>query len=398
MSELESLSPGGADRKLDAKYLKQSLANLVQEAEAKWLHFSASRPPRARDTSGACLTAALVAESCLAVGNGKFSFSTQIMCIQLSRTLTPILVTEIVYAVGDSKAVFVRGDGTIEQLTYDHRSDNPAEKTRIIRAGGYVTRGYVFGMLQPSRSIGDYDVKSVKGNSKYPVLSWKPFVSSVALEEDDMATLKETRAAQVAPVQMKRRGRGRRLAKHRSSSDVVHFRATCKELGSSLQVPELSESTRRAADTKASKDGTSEETDNLAARFGSVSVGKSNVSPPKESGPVSAGTTVKASFFTEDNEKGFSAPSETAVEAPYDTGETMRKNCRFSIPPICALIMATDGVWDFMSVDHVVATVANEIHATGSAQQAASALADEAVANESTDDVTVSITWFRPEK
>lgn len=44
-------------------------------------------------------------------------------------------------------------------LSTDHCASNPGEKMRIVQNGGYVRYGRVAGLLEPSRSIGDTDMK-----------------------------------------------------------------------------------------------------------------------------------------------------------------------------------------------------------------------------------------------
>eukprot|EP01138_Halocafeteria_seosinensis_P005623 gb/GECG01005747.1/.p1 GENE.gb/GECG01005747.1/~~gb/GECG01005747.1/.p1 ORF type:complete len:441 (+),score=37.67 gb/GECG01005747.1/:1-1323(+) len=368
LHELEQLSADGQDPTSDAMHLKQAVANLIQESETSWMSHSSRPADRARDTSGACLTVALVGESYLSVGN-----------------------------VGDCKAVIVRADGTVEQLTYDHRSDNPAEKTRIIKAGGYVSRGYVFGMLQPSRSIGDFDVKSVKGrNPKYPVLSWKPFVSTAVITETDMATIKETRAAKMAPVPTKRRTANKRLTKYRSSSDVLNIGRYGKEASSRFNAPQPVESATAASLNNATgANDKPPDINSLAKQMENVSVGQRSSAPPSTASAASAASSIREPFFPDHTKHPSTAP--VAEDGPFDTCETIRRKCRFAIPPVCFLVLASDGVWDFMTIDHSVATIANELHSTMDPNSAAASLADEAVAQGSMDDVSVSVLWFRSE-
>ena len=60
--------------------------------------------------------------------------------------------------VGDSRVVLAHSGSTV-RLTRDHRSDDPLEVARIERAGGFLFRGRVLGVLAVTRSIGDLVLK-----------------------------------------------------------------------------------------------------------------------------------------------------------------------------------------------------------------------------------------------
>ena len=51
-------------------------------------------------------------------------------------------------------------------MSIDHKPDLPEEKSRIERAGGYVDKNRVRGVLNLSRSLGDLEYKS---DSKIPL-------------------------------------------------------------------------------------------------------------------------------------------------------------------------------------------------------------------------------------
>uniref|UniRef100_A0A7S3NCJ8 protein-serine/threonine phosphatase n=1 Tax=Euplotes harpa TaxID=151035 RepID=A0A7S3NCJ8_9SPIT len=59
---------------------------------------------------------------------------------------------------GDSRAVLSR-KGVAVALSYDHKPDNPEEKDRITKAGGFVEENRVKGMLNLSRALGDLEYK-----------------------------------------------------------------------------------------------------------------------------------------------------------------------------------------------------------------------------------------------
>lgn len=61
--------------------------------------------------------------------------------------------------VGDSRAVLVRADGSVVQLTMDHRTHMPSEYARVVAAGGTVNDGRVDSVLSMTRAIGDKRLK-----------------------------------------------------------------------------------------------------------------------------------------------------------------------------------------------------------------------------------------------
>lgn len=60
---------------------------------------------------------------------------------------------------GDSRALLLRPNGTYSILTKDHKPNDPSELSRILKAGGFVTRARktfrVNGSLALSRAFGD---------------------------------------------------------------------------------------------------------------------------------------------------------------------------------------------------------------------------------------------------
>ncbi len=59
---------------------------------------------------------------------------------------------------GDSRTVVSKSKRVIE-LSQDHKPDNPGEKARIEKAGGFVEENRVKGVLNLSRSMGDLEYK-----------------------------------------------------------------------------------------------------------------------------------------------------------------------------------------------------------------------------------------------
>lgn len=62
--------------------------------------------------------------------------------------------------LGDCRACYVDLDVlSLTWLSKDHDASSPSEKARIEMVGGYVQNGRVGGALEPSRTLGDLDVK-----------------------------------------------------------------------------------------------------------------------------------------------------------------------------------------------------------------------------------------------
>jgi len=62
---------------------------------------------------------------------------------------------------GDSRTILSR-DGQPLMLSIDHKPDLVGEKTRIEKAGGFVSDGRVNGNLNLSRALGDLEYKGEK--------------------------------------------------------------------------------------------------------------------------------------------------------------------------------------------------------------------------------------------
>lgn len=61
--------------------------------------------------------------------------------------------------VGDCRAVVQHADGSLQVMSGDHRSSGRAERARMLAAGGFVRQGRAYGVLEPSRTVGDVDLK-----------------------------------------------------------------------------------------------------------------------------------------------------------------------------------------------------------------------------------------------
>ena len=66
------------------------------------------------------------------------------------------------------------------QLTTDQRATEPGEQSRILKAGGQISDGRVWGALIPSRTLGDFPWKA-----KGPGLSALPEFCSYEIGPDD---------------------------------------------------------------------------------------------------------------------------------------------------------------------------------------------------------------------
>ena len=83
--------------------------------------------------------------------------------------------------VGDSRCIIINKKG-IMRLSKDDRVDDPIEKERIIKEGGFIYNGRVGGILMLSRCFGDWGIK------KYGV-SCEPHISKIEINEDDLSVV-----------------------------------------------------------------------------------------------------------------------------------------------------------------------------------------------------------------
>lgn len=103
-------------------------------------------------------------------------------------TANVVLITrEEIYVAnaGDSRALIYTSDGTVIPMSVDHKPDQEIEKSRIQKAGGYVSEGRVNDNLNLSRAIGDLEYKknpSLKPEqqiiSAFPDVTVKPIDKS----------------------------------------------------------------------------------------------------------------------------------------------------------------------------------------------------------------------------
>eukprot|EP00638_Chattonella_subsalsa_P012881 CAMPEP_0117804558 /NCGR_PEP_ID=MMETSP0948-20121206/17239_1 /TAXON_ID=44440 /ORGANISM="Chattonella subsalsa, Strain CCMP2191" /LENGTH=375 /DNA_ID=CAMNT_0005638255 /DNA_START=14 /DNA_END=1141 /DNA_ORIENTATION=+ len=110
--------------------INDELCNILEkslvELDADFLQLA----KRKQNFSGACVVAALYLDGWLCVSN-----------------------------VGDSEAVLLDHRGRTIKMSKKHSHRDREEMSRIKRAGGIVEKGYIMNRIQPSRVMGDFDVK-----------------------------------------------------------------------------------------------------------------------------------------------------------------------------------------------------------------------------------------------
>ena len=80
--------------------------------------------------------------------------------------------------IGDSRCIIINKKG-IMRLSKDDRVEEPEEKERIIKEGGVIYNGRIYGVLMLSRCFGDWNIKN------YGV-SCEPHIAKIELNEDDL--------------------------------------------------------------------------------------------------------------------------------------------------------------------------------------------------------------------
>ena len=79
--------------------------------------------------------------------------------------------------VGDTRSILI-SKNKFKRLSYDHRADDSQEYKRIIKDGGIVFGGRVYGSLMLGRSFGDWHLKS------YGV-SCEPYITRINISDND---------------------------------------------------------------------------------------------------------------------------------------------------------------------------------------------------------------------
>ena len=75
---------------------------------------------------------------------------------------------------GDARIVLGHSNGKATRMTKDHRTDDDEEINRIEKAGGFMFKGRVLGVLAVTRSLGDHVMKDF-------VIA-KPYINEVTIQ------------------------------------------------------------------------------------------------------------------------------------------------------------------------------------------------------------------------
>ncbi|CAM9474322.1 unnamed protein product [Pylaiella littoralis] len=108
----------------------EALASAVEEGVASVEQAYIDWSKKSHDTSGCCACVVAIRGSVLCAAN-----------------------------VGDCQAILITDKGSVVSLSRPHRATDEDEKARIRSKGGKVLQGRVMGVLEPSRVIGDHDIK-----------------------------------------------------------------------------------------------------------------------------------------------------------------------------------------------------------------------------------------------
>lgn len=81
--------------------------------------------------------------------------------------------------VGDTRSILIKKNNRILRLSYDDRVSDRKEKERIIKQGGIIFNGRIYGQLMLSRCFGDWSIK------EYGVIVL-PHVARIELTSDDL--------------------------------------------------------------------------------------------------------------------------------------------------------------------------------------------------------------------
>ena len=125
----------------------------------------------------------------------------------------------LVAHVGDCRAI-LRCNGETIPLTRDHRPSNLEEYRRVLASGGTVVDGRVCGILHPSRSFGDTDVRAEFGDG---VVISEPDITYVQLETAlEVETMLAAGTTEESPKAAARRLGGNHSASS-STSQVIAY-------------------------------------------------------------------------------------------------------------------------------------------------------------------------------
>ena len=85
---------------------------------------------------------------------------------------------------GDSRTIIYTTDGSVIAMSTDHKPDMETEKSRIQKAGGYVSEGRVNDNLNLSRAIGDLEYKKNPAlKPEQQIISAFPDIVSIPIEK-----------------------------------------------------------------------------------------------------------------------------------------------------------------------------------------------------------------------
>lgn len=142
---LEVVKGGGLGDLLEnrGETVQERMETVLQAAFAQ-LEDGFTRHAKQRDESGACVTLVLCRAGNIAVANVGDCRAMLFNCrLDQGRNGKTPVVTRV------------------HELTTPHRASDASERKRIMAAGGCVVNGRVMGVLEPSRAIGDLDLKRI---------------------------------------------------------------------------------------------------------------------------------------------------------------------------------------------------------------------------------------------
>jgi serine/threonine protein phosphatase PrpC len=103
--------------------------------------------------------------------------------VQGSTAAVAVVIKDTIYVanVGDSRVLLIDSDGSIRQMTKDHRASDPEECALVLKRGGHVVNGRAGGVLALSRSLGDGALKDC--------ISAEPFMSTARRRDGQILIL-----------------------------------------------------------------------------------------------------------------------------------------------------------------------------------------------------------------